>query len=281
MIEIGRVQTLKVTNIVDFGIFLDAETDNRDENVLLPKRFVPENAQIGDEIEVFVYKDSEDRIIATTETPKAQVGELAYLKVVDQAHFGAFLDIGLGRDVLLPHKEQNFEVKKGKKYLVKLYIDKTERLCATTKIYESLEDGGEYEKNQEVTGVVYAIKEGVGLLVAIDMKYRGLVPEKEYFTDVEIGDLLSMRVIRVREDGKIDLSTRKLVADQLVVDAEVIYSALLKNDGFLALNDKSAPEAIQRTFKMSKKAFKRAVGRLMRDGKVEQDEKGITKKEQA
>ena len=186
MIEIGRVQTLKVQNIVEFGVYLDAGTENRNDNVLLPKEFVPENTELEDEIEVFIYKDSEDRIIATTQMPIAQVGELAYLEVVDKAPFGAFLNIGLGRDVLLPHREQKYDIKVGKKYLVLLYLDKTERLCATTRIFDVLESNGEYEKNQTVTGVAYGMKEGMGVLIAVDQKYKGLIPENEVAADLDI-----------------------------------------------------------------------------------------------
>lgn len=276
MIEVGKTQTLKVVNIVEFGLYLEAGTDDYLDNVLLPKnQFSVDEFKEGDEIEVFIYRDSEDRMIATRKKPFAQVDELAYLEVKSKTPIGFFFDWGLEKDLFLPFAEQHYEMEVGKKYLVKVYVDKSDRLCATTSIYSDLWSDSEYQKNDFVEGVAYEVREGVGVLVAIDNQYYGLIPENEYFNKIKEGEKLTLRVIRVREDGRLDVTPRKLVQEQMGEDAEKILDKLKRRGGEMSIHDKSDPRDIKKELGMSKKAFKRAVGGLLKAGRIEKIENGL------
>lgn len=177
MIELGKIQTLEVQRIKEFGIYL-GEHGDEDHSVLLPKKQVPEGTKTGDTLTVFIYKDSEDRLIATTATPKLQVGEVAVLPVKDVAKIGAFLDMGLEKDLLLPFKEQNHKVRVGESCLVALYIDKSKRLAATMNVYSYMSNESPYKKDDRVTGTIYEINENLGAFVAVDNRYYGLIPKK-------------------------------------------------------------------------------------------------------
>lgn len=275
MIEIGKIQTLKVSNIAKIGAYLDAGTGEQNDNILLPNNQLPESIEEGDEVEVFVYRDSEDRLIATRKTPLVQAGELAILEVKDTTRIGAFLDIGLERDVLLPFKEQKYKVLPGKKYLVGLYIDKSGRLTATTYVSKFLSSDSPYKKGEWVKGTIYSINKEIGALVAVDNKYKGLIPRSEVYKELKVGDSVECRIIRVRDDGKLDLGTREVAYKQMDSDSEMILEKLKKYDGFMSLNDKSNPEEIKERLKISKAAFKRAIGRLLKEEKIVQTEKGI------
>lgn len=275
MIEIGRYYKMKIANFTSFGAYLDAETGVRHDNILLPVKQLPEGSKIGDELEVFIYRDSEERLIATTRKPLAKLGDLAYLKVNAKTKIGAFLDWGLERDLFLPFKEQKYALEVGKSYLVKVYLDKSQRLCATTEIYEYLEADTPYQKNDKVVGTVYSVNPDLGVFVAVDNRYMGLIPLNEYFMDLKEGDQVKARVIRVREDGKLDLSPRELAHIQRESDTAKILEGINNHDGFLALNDKSSPIEIQSRLNMSKAAFKRAVGKLLKENKVIQTEGGL------
>ncbi|EGW39654.1 S1-like domain-containing RNA-binding protein [Desulfosporosinus sp. OT] len=275
MIEIGKIQKLKISNFTSFGAYLDAGTGVRHDNILLPIKQLPEDSKEGDELEVFIYRDSEERLIATRKKPLAQLGELAYLKVSAKTKIGAFLDIGLERGLFLPFHEQKFPIQVGKGYLVKVYLDKSKRLSATTEIYEYLEAESPYQKNDKVVGTVYSIKPDIGIFVAVDNKYMGLIPVSEFFSDLREGDLVEARVIRVREDGKLDLSPRELSYIQMDNDALKILQGIKNHGGFLSLNDKSSPVEIQSRLQMSKAAFKRAVGKLLKENKVQQTDGGL------
>jgi len=275
MIQIGKIQKLEVKNLASIGAYLDGQTDNSDDNILLPNNQLPENTKEGDILEVFVYRDSHDRLIATMKRPLAQVGELAYLKVIEEASFGAFLDWGLEKDLFLPFSEQKYKVKSGQSYLVAIYVDKSGRLSATTNIDKYLSTDGEYSKDDWITGTVYMVREEIGAFVAVDDKYMGLIPSNEYFHNIEIGSRIEARVIRIREDGKLDLSPRKVAHEQMGSDAEMILQALETKGGFIPVNDKSEPEKIKEQLNMSKAAFKRAVGRLLKEGKITQENDGL------
>lgn len=255
---------MRVNNIVSFGAYVG----NNIEEILLPKNQLDDNVKEGDEVEVFVYKDSEDRLIATKKEPKIKLNELAVLEVIDKNDFGAFLYWGLEKDLFLPFKQQTCKVEKGKSYLVSLYVDKSERLCATMNVSKYLKEDSEYKKDDEVEATIYEVRREVGLLVAVDNKYFGLVPKNEYFENYAVGDSIKCRVIKVREDGKLDLSPRKKAYEQIDVDAECIMKNIIQNKGYIEFNDESSPEEIKREFKMSKKAFKRAIGKLFKDGKI-------------
>lgn len=267
MIELGRRQVLTVVRAKEFGVYL-AENQECEQGVLLPSKQVPEGTKPGDQLEVFIYKDSEDRLIATTEIPKIQVGETAVLEVKDAAKMGAFLDMGLVKHLLLPFKEQTVKVKTGDQCLVAMYVDKSARLAATMKVYSYLSSQSPYEKDSKVTGLVYQINENLGAFVAVDNRYYGLVPVKELFGGCQVGDIVEARVTRVREDGKLDLSLRDKAYLQIDLDAEKIMKALEKLDGVLPFDDKASPELIRKEFNISKNAFKRAVGHLLKNGSV-------------
>ena len=224
---------------------------------------------------MFVYKDSEDRMIATTGTPKLQVGETAVLEVKDVAKIGAFLDMGLEKDLLLPFKEQNHRVVKGEKCLVALYIDKSGRLAGTMNVYPYMRADSEYKKDDRVTGIVYEINENLGAFVAVENRYYGLIPKRELYGDFHLGDTVEARVVKVREDGKLDLSPRQKAYVQMDEDAKEVLKVIDEFDGVLPFNDKARPETILREMKMSKNAFKRAVGRLLKEGKIRITEKTI------
>lgn len=278
MIEIGKIQNLKIANFTSFGAYLDAGTGVRNDNILLPVKQLPADAKEGDELEVFIYRDSKERLIATRKKPLAQLGELAYLKVSAKTSIGAFLDIGLERGLFLPFHEQKYPIQVGKGYLVKVYLDKSQRLSATTEIYEYLSSGSPYQKNDKVVGTVYSVNHEIGAFVAVDNKYMGLIPLNEYFSELREGDQVEARVIRVREDGKLDLSPRELSFIQMDIDTLKILQGIKDHEGFLALNDKSSPVEIQSRLGMSKAAFKRAVGRLLKENKVVQVEGGLKEK---
>lgn len=260
---------------MSIGAYLDAGTGNRIDNVLLPEKQRPIEAKAGDFLDVFIYRDSEDRLIATTRTPLAQVGDLAYLAVTAKTAIGAFLEIGLERGLFLPFSEQKFPIEVGKSYLVSVYLDKTDRLCCTTDIYKFLSSSAPYQKNDSVMGTVYQIKPEFGVFVAVDNLYKALIPNTENFTELHAGDRIQARVIRVREDGKLDLSTRRLSYEQMSIDAQFLLNAMQENDGILPLGEKSNPAEIEKRFKMSKSEFKRAIGSLLKSGRIQKTENGF------
>lgn len=274
MIELGKKQVLEVVRQKDFGVYL-AERADSEAAVLLPKKQVPPETKIGDRLEVFIYKDSEDRLIATTTTPLLQTGEVAVLEVKDVGKIGAFLDMGLEKEVLLPFKEQTYPVQKGDQCLIALYVDKSQRLAATMDVYSYMSCQSPYEKDSKVTGTVYEIKENLGAFVAVDNRYYGLIPQKELFAPVKIGKTVEARVVKVREDGKLDLSIREKAFIQMGTDAQLVLDALEESDGVLPFTDKVSSQVIKEKFNLSKNAFKRAVGRLLKDGKIKITEKTI------
>lgn len=275
MIELGRIQKLEIIRMTKIGAFLNTRHGSEKEEVLLPRNQVPQGVEAGDEVEVFVYKDSEDRFIATMKTPKITLGEFAMLRVVENTKIGAFLDWGLEKDLLLPFKEQTCEVKKDREYLVSLYIDKSKRLCATMDIYKLLSDVSTYKANERVEGTIYQIKDDLGAFVAVNNKYSGLIPRKEFYGDYKCGDVVEVRIKKVREDGKLELSLRKEAYNQMDDDAKIIYDRMVAKNGRLSLNDDSSPEEINKELRMSKSAFKRAVGKLLKERKIRITDKGI------
>lgn len=267
MIELGRVQELVVVRRKSFGVYL-AEKSGEETGVLLPGKQVPEGTETGDRLTVFVYRDSQDRLIATTQKPLLQLGETAVLTVKEVGRIGAFLDMGLERDVLLPFKEQNRPLRAGDRCLVALYRDKSGRLAATTRVYRFMSDQSPYAKDDWVTGTVYEINDRLGAFVAVDNRYFGLIPEKEMYGDIREGDVVEARVLKVREDGKLDLSPRQKAYLQMETDAGAVMRAVEARGGVLPFDDKASPETIRQEFHMSKNAFKRAVGRLLKEGRI-------------
>ena len=268
MMELGKKQTLRVLRKKEIGVYL-GEGGSMEQGVLLPRKQVPDGIKVGDELEVFLYKDSEDRLIATVREPLLAIGELGLLTVVQAGSIGAFLDWGLERDLFLPFKEQKWKVRKGEKVLVSLYTDKSRRLCATMKIDKSLSADSPYKKDDEVKGILYEINRSIGGFVAVDRKYFGLIPAGELERDMIPGTELEARVSRVREDGKLVLSARKKAYKQMSIDAESVYELIESYNGILPFTDKSAPELIRLETGLTKNAFKRAVGHLLKEGKIQ------------
>ena len=268
MLRIGEKQELIIIKQVDFGVYL-AEKEGSDDKVLLPKKQVPEDAKLGDKLSVFLYKDSDDRLIATTRTPKLMLGQVNMLTVNDVGKIGAFMDWGLEKDVLLPFREQTRKVKKGETVLCALYVDKSGRLAVTMNVYEFLRTDSPYHKEDRVRGTVYETSSNFGVFVAVDDIFSALIPKKELYGDIKIGDEITARVVDVREDGKLTLSVREKAYLQIDTDAQVILDKMDKNGGVLPFTDKASPERIRDEMSMSKNEFKRAVGHLLKEGKIE------------
>ena len=273
--ELGKIQTLTVVKQVDFGVYL-AEAGREEERVLLPKKQVPEGVQTGDEVEVFLYKDSQDRLIATTMEPKLVLGGgAAWLTVKEVTKIGAFLDWGLEKDLLLPFRQQVKRVQEGEKVLVSLYIDKSERLCATMNVYHNLRSDSPYHAEDQVVGRAYASSDEFGVFVAVDNLYSALIPKKELYGQVVLGEDLRARVSKVQPDGRLVLSIREKAYLQIQEDAERLLDIIDSYDGVLPFNDKVSPAIILRETGMSKNEFKRAVGNLLKAGKIQITEKVI------
>ena len=276
MLKLGEKQRLTIVQKVDFGVYLACSIETKDEKVLLPIKQVPEKAEIGDELEVFLYKDSDDRLIATTNTPKLMLHEVKRLKVKEVSKIGAFMDMGLEKDVLLPFHEQTRRVREGEEVLCALYIDKSSRLCVTMNVYDYLSTESPYHKDDRVKGVVYETSDNFGMFVAVDDIYSALIPKKELYGDsINIGDEINARIINVREDGKLTLSIRERTSEQMDIDGEKILSEIDAYNGVLPFTDKASPEIIREKMQMSKSEFKRAVGRLLKMRKIVITAKGI------
>ena len=277
MLRIGEKQELTIIKKVDFGVYL-AEKQGEEDKVLLPKKQVPEGAEIGDRLEVFLYKDSDDRLIATTRLPKITLGEVGFLRVSDVGKIGAFMDWGLEKDVLLPFREQTRKVKKGEDVLCALYVDKSGRLAVTMNVYEFLRTDSPYHKEDRVKGTVYETSKNFGVFVAVDNIFSGLIPKKELYGDIQIGDEVTARITDVREDGKLTLSVREKAYLQINTDVEKILEEMEKNGGELPFTDKADPELIRTRMSMSKNEFKRAIGHLLKGGKITIEENKIVLK---
>ncbi len=283
-IRIGEKQNLSVLRETDHGVYLG--TGDTEESVLLPKKQVPEGTKHGDECAVFVYRDSEDRLIATTHEPYVTLGGFAWLAVRSVTKIGAFLDWGLEKDLFLPFSEQEEPVKSGTRVLVTVYLDRSERLAATTKVYDRLSSApaGLFKKNGAFSGFVYRTQKEIGAFVAVadpadcseDMGnrpfsrlYFGLIPADQVFQKYRVGDPVKGRVVRVREDGKLDLSVRGRVFEQLDADGEAIVRKIGEYGGRLPFSEKASPEIIKRELHMSKNGFKKALGHLWKQGRIE------------
>lgn len=268
MLRLGEKQELTVVKEVEFGVYLAESMDSNDK-VLLPKKEVDGAVKKGSTFSVFLYKDSSDRLIATRREPMVTLGQTAVLKVKEVTRIGAFLDWGLEKDLLLPFHEQTTKPYPGDEVLVALYLDKSSRLCGTMKVYPYLKKNAPYQVNDVVNGRVYEISDNFGTFVAVDDRYSGLIPKREGDTGLKVGNKITARVTGIKEDGKIDLSVRDKAYLQMDEDAEYVMQTIEDFDGVLPFDDKARPETILREFGLSKNAFKRAVGRLMKQGRVE------------
>ena len=277
--NIGKTETLKAARFTEVGAYL---TDGRTE-VLLPKKQVPKDLKAGDPVTVFLYRDSEDRPIATVNRPYAEVGQFAYLLVKSTTKVGAFLDWGLEKDLLVPFKEQEARLSGGDRVLVRLYLDKSGRIAATTKIYEFLSPAAPkaFRENEEVVGAVYRSTREYGVFTAVldggnalepgsayDRLYFGLIPPSQVFKTYALGETVHARVVRVRQDGKLDISPRKRDFEQIEADAERILEKIRAYGGTLPFSEKTAPALIKRELNMSKNGFKKALGHLYKAHKI-------------
>ena len=281
MIRLGEKQELVIVKTVEFGVYL-AEKMEDERKVLLPAKQVPRDAGPGDKVEVFVYRDSKDRMISTTQEPRLKMGEVQALKVVSVQKIGAFLDWGLEKDLFLPYKEQTVKVRENDEILVRLYLDKSSRLCASMRdLYEMLSTDSPYRIGDMVQGRVYEFSGNFGAFLAVDDRYSALIPRHEDHSFLRIGDCVEARVTGVKPDGKLDLTLREKAYVQMNQDAVRIMEILEEYGGVLPFNDKASPEIIMRETKMSKNAFKRAAGHLYKERKIEITDKSIRNVQEA
>lgn len=275
--RLGEYQKLRIIKKVEFGVYL-AEREGDEIRVLLPFKQVPEDAAVGDELEVFLYKDSKDRLIATTNQPKLTLGKLAVLKVLEVGKIGAFLDWGLEKDLFLPYKEMTARIDAGDEVLVTLYIDKSKRLCASMKkLYELMRTDSPYKKDDIVNGRIYEFGHDFGTFVAVDDCYSAMLPAHEDCSHLRIGDIIEAKVAAVKPDGKLDITMREKAYLQMDADAEKVMGVIEEFAGVLPFTDKASPEVIKRETGLSKNAFKRAVGRLYKERRIEITERAIRK----
>ncbi|MCR5405571.1 MAG: S1 RNA-binding domain-containing protein [Lachnospiraceae bacterium] len=277
MLRLGETQRLVVVKKADHGVYLAENRERDSERVLLPIKQVPEGTHPGSELEVFLYRDSKDRLIATVNRPRIKLNETAVLRVKELTKIGAFLDWGLEKDLLLPYKQQTKKLHEGEECLVALYIDKSSRLCLTMNVYDYLDADSNYKAGDKVEGRVYLISDNFGAFVAVDDEYSALIPVKELYGEVKVGQIVKARVTEVKEDGRLSLSIREKAYIQMDEDAERVMKVIEAFDGVLPFNDKASPETIKREFNMSKNEFKRAVGRLYKERRVEITDSSIRK----
>ena len=265
--KVGRIQILKVSRISDYGLYL---ADDEGQEVLLPNRFVSLANAVGDEIEVFVYHDSEDRLVATTDKPLITEGRVAYLKVIDKNIHGAFLDWGVsGKDLFLPNRNQQGGVLAGRSYVVWLYVDNiTGRCVATMKLKGFIDNDVITVEPRQKVDLLIASESPIGYRAIINSRHWGMIYKNQIFSDVRIGDSLEGYVRRITEDNRIDLSLRREGYDGVAASAETLYSLLRNNGGVLSVGDDSSPEEVHAVTQMSKKVFKRAVGMLLKRGDI-------------
>lgn len=273
MVKIGDFNKLTIARKVEFGFFLDGKGG---DDVFTHRKFTNYEVLIpGDEVNVFVYKDSKDKLAATLNPPLAKVGEIGYFEVVDATKIGYFINIGLEKDILVPFSAKHYDISVGNKYLFYIYLDKSDRIAATTRIEEHLTTDSNYSVGDTVTGVVYGFQTNQSAMVCVDNKYEGVILHNEYFTNLKVGDKLNLKVIKIYEDGKLGLTPRQGREEELnELEVKILNHLNNASRGFMPYNDKSDPADIASMFNCSKKNFKRALGILMKKGLIEQDSEG-------
>jgi len=273
MAILGKVNPLKVVKLVDFGVYLDGGSDGE---ILLPKRYVPEVCEIGDTVSVFIYNDSEDRLIATTEKPYVMVGEFAALEVVEVNEVGAFLDWGLMKNLMVPFREQKLKMEEGRRYPVFVFVDfDSKRITASAKIEKFVDESKpELEVGQEVDLLIYK-KTDMGWKAVINQQYTGVLYDNEIFKEIHTGETLKGFVKQIRPDDKIDLMLQKAGFEKIDDFALKLHALLKEADGFLPFTDKSQADDIYEEFGISKKSFKKAVGDLYKKRQILLEPDGI------
>ena len=274
MLRAGRIQTLTVSRLSDYGLYLE---DGEHNEVLLPNRYTSLADKVGDSKEVFLYHDSEDRLVATTETPLLRAGQAGYLKVVDKTVHGAFLDWGLtGKDLFLPNRNQQGGILAGRSYIVYLYEDSvTGRCVATNKLKSFIGNDDITVQPHEEVDVLVASESPIGFRVVVNNRHWGMIYRNQVFRPVSVGDRFRGWVSRITEDNRIDIALQRSGVAQVRDSAEMLLALLRENGGRLPLNDASDPTDVVRLTQMSKKTFKRAAGMLLKRGAIRMDEQGI------
>ncbi|MCR4798514.1 MAG: RNA-binding protein [Lachnospiraceae bacterium] len=273
----GSFYSLICIKKVEFGVYLATERGS-EEKVLLPKKQVPEGLSIGDEVRVFIYRDSKDRLIATVNEPRITLDEVKPLTVKEITKIGAFLDWGLEKDLFLPYKEMLGKLRAEEEILVRLYIDKSGRLCASMRhLYDRLKQNSPYTIGDEVSGRIYEFGHDFGTFVAVDDMYSAMIPAHEDVSNYHIGDVVSLRVTNVKEDGKLDVSLREKAYVQMDTDAEALMQLIEAYAGVLPFTEKATPEVIKRETGLSKAAFKRAIGHLYKERRIDLSDGKIRK----
>jgi len=273
MLFLGKYNDLTIERLTSVGFYL---SEPEGEEVLLPKKYITEDMQVGDTLRVFVYKDSEDRPIATTETPALLRNEFGYLEVRDVNEYGAFLDWGLEKDLFVPFSEQVVKMKKGEKHIVFLFLDRrTDRLLATAKWRQNLSNERLLIKEGDEVDLLVAERTDLGYNMIINNFHIGLLYMNEVFKKITVGDRLKGYVKLIREDNKIDLTLEKIGYERIGQQAQIVLDLLKKQGGFLPLTDKTSPEVIRHQLEMSKKDFKKAIGGLYKQGVITLEETGI------
>lgn len=278
--ELGKKVPLYIVKMTPMGLFLNEDPEELLNSAILPKEdvveiFGDETPELGGQVEVYCYRNKDNKLIVTTTAPLVENGEIGILECVESNHYGAFLHWGYDKDVLLPFNEQFFPVKKGHKVTVGIYTDKSGRLCATQKLRKFLRMDSPFVEGDEVSGFIYDMKEDMGAFVAVDNKFFGLIMSNEVMPNMKVGSVISGRVTKVREDGKLNLTVSKRIDVQMDEDAAKIHELLMDNGGYLPYHDKSDAETIRRVFNMSKKAFKRSLGKLYKEKRITIEEAGI------
>ena len=273
MLEIGKINTLKIVKEVDFGLYLDGGNFGE---ILLPQRYVPANARVDEYLDVFIYHDSEDRLIATTETPLAEVDQFAYLKVKQLSKVGAFMNWGLMKDLLVPFREQKTEMQSGLSYLVRVYLDKaSNRIVASSKLDRFLDNiPADFEEGQAVELIIWD-KTDLGYKVIIESTHTGLLYANEIFKPLHPGMRIGGFIKRMRDDEKIDVTLQKQGFVHVDETAQLILEKLKSRGGFIEANDNTSPESIKHMFGISKKVFKKAIGSLYKERLITIEDKGI------
>jgi uncharacterized protein len=275
MIQLGQYATLEVVKTTDFGVYLDGGPFGE---VLLPKRYVPEGTEPGHDVDIFLYCDSEDRVIATTEKPFAKVGDIAYLRATDLADHGAFMDWGLMKDLFVPKNEQSEPMEKDKYYFVKVLLDETtDRIYGSSKLprFLQLQNDGEPALGEEVKLMAW-VQTDLGFKMIINDQYIGLLFKNEVFQSLNMGKILRGYIKTIREDGRMDVTLQKSGYGNYIDDTtDLILNKLKENNGFLPITDSSAPNAIYDLLNMSKKTFKKAVGSLYKQRLIALEKDGI------
>jgi len=267
MIKPGNINTLRVLKILDFGAYLDGGDD---EEILMPTRYIPADCKVDDMVDVFVYFDSEDRIVATTETPKARVGECAFLQVVSVNKFGAFLDWGVLKDLFVPFREQTSPMEVGKSYVVFVAYDKqSDRIFASSRFYEFLNNTSHSFEVGQAVNLLLCAKTDLGYKAIINNTHTGVIYANEVFQTLHIGQSITGYIKKLRDDDKIDLCLEKAGYEKVVDVTDTILQKIKQNGGTMNVSDKSSPELIYSTFGLSKKTFKKAIGALYRDRLIE------------